>query len=195
VGDADAVAHETQNLVERIRRRESSAQEEFVNLYRRPIQAIATVRTGDPEAAQDICQDVLIAVLMAIERNQIREPDKLSAYVHGVARNLINKFLCLRASRRETDIDLIEIPGANFLDEVGAKERKRLVVSVLRGFSALDQQILLLSWVDGHTLKDVARKLGISHATARKHKSRMVSKLKNVFGQLSQERSQKAHIG
>ena len=195
MGNADAVAHETQNLVERIRRRESSAQEEFVNLYRRQIQAIATVRTGDPEAAQDICQDVLIAVLVAIERNQIREPDKLGAYVHGVTRNLINKFLCSRATRRETDIDLIEIPGVNLLDEVEAKERKRLVVSVLRGFSELDQQILLLSWVDGHTLEDVARKLGISHATARKHKSRMVSKLKNVFGQLSQERSQKAHIG
>jgi RNA polymerase sigma factor (sigma-70 family) len=182
VGNADAVAHETQNLVERIRRRESSAQEEFVNLYRRQIQAIATVRTGDPEAAQDICQDVLIAVLVAIERNQIREPDKLGAYVHGVTRNLINKFLCSRATRRETDIDLIEIPGVNLLDEVEAKERKRLVVSVLRGFSELDQQILLLSWVDGHTLEDVARKLGISHAAARKRKSRMVSKLKNVLG-------------
>ena len=187
MADADAVAHETQNLVERIRRGERSAEEEFVNLYRRPIQAIATAKTGDPDAAQDICQDVLIAVLAAIEPNQIREPDKLSAYVQGVARNLINKFRCTRATRRETDIDLIEIPGVNLLDEVEAKERQRLVVSVLRGFSALDQQILLLSWVDGDTLEDIARKLGISHAAARKRKSRMVSKLKNVFGQWSQE--------
>lgn len=187
MGDADAVAQETQNLVERIRRGESSAQEEFVSRYRRTILAIATAKTGDPEAAQDICQDVLIAVLSKIECNQIREPDKLSAFVRGTARNLINKFRCTRASRRETDIDLIEIPGVNLLDEVEAKERKRLVVSVLRGFSVLDQQILLLSWVDGQTLEDIARKLGISHSTARKRKSRMISKLKNIFGQLSQE--------
>src|SRR5215475_14337723 len=110
VGDADPVTHEAQSLVERIRRRESSAQEEFVNLYRRPILAIATARTRDPEAARDICQDVLIAVLAAIERDQIREPDKLSAFVQGTARNLINNFLDRQKRRRETDIDLDDIP-------------------------------------------------------------------------------------
>src|SRR5215472_1312230 len=115
-GGVDPVAYETQNLVDRIRKGDSSAQEEFVNLYRRPIQAIATARTGDPEAARDICQDVLIAVLAAIERDKIREPDKLSAFVQGTARNLINNFLCTQKHRRETDIDLVDIPSEDPMD-------------------------------------------------------------------------------
>jgi len=173
--------------VDRIRKGDSSAQEEFVNLYRRPIQAIATARTGDPEAARDICQDVLIAVLAAIERDKVREPDKLSAFVQGTARNLINNFLCTQKRRRETDIDLVDIPSEDPMDQFVAEDRKRRILSVLRSFSVTDQQILLLFWVDGHTLPDIAHRLGISHSAVRKRKSRMVKKIQKVFERLSQE--------
>jgi len=181
VGEELPEALTTKNLVERIRQHEVAAQEEFVNRYQRPIVLIATARTRDPEAALDLCQDVLMAVLAAIKGDRIREPEKLDAFVQGTARNLINNFLCTRTQRRETHLDSIDILGEDPTDKLEAEERKRLVRREINNFKALDQKILLLSLVDGHTLADVAERLGLSHEAVRARKSRMVRKIVKIF--------------
>jgi RNA polymerase sigma factor (sigma-70 family) len=186
VGVVDREAHETQNLVERIRRGETSAQMEFVNRYRGPIQAIATVRTADPEAARDICQDVLIAVLASIERGQIREPGKLGAFIQGTARNLVNNFLRTRERRREVDFDSIDLLSVDPQIELEAQERERLVRSALTSFSATDQGICL-RYFEGYTLAEIARELGISHTSVRKRKERMMAKMEKIIRNSSQE--------
>ena len=181
MGVVDPEARETQNLVERIRSGESSAQVEFVNLYRRRILAIASARTGDPEHARDICQDVLLAVLTAIERDQIREPDKLGAFVQGTARNLINNFLCTRSRRREVDFDSINLVSVDPQIELEAKERELRVRTALRSFSRMDQ-VIWLFYFEGYSLAEIALKLRISHTAVRKRKERMMKKIEKMLG-------------
>jgi len=186
VGVADPEVPETQNLVERIRRGERSAQVEFVNRYGRPVQAIATARTNDPEAARDICQDVLMAVLTAIQRDQVREPEKLGAFIQGTTRNLINNFLRTRERRREVDLESINVLGVDPQIELEAQDRERLLRSVLRMFSATDQAILLF-YFEGHTFAEIAGKVGISHAAIRKRKERMMDQIRKIIGDSSQD--------
>src|SRR5215470_4033362 len=100
-----AAAEGQPGLVERVRAGDIAAEEELVSTYRRGVFAIAAARTRDREAALDLTQEVLIAVLKAVRGGQLREPEKLAAFVHGIARNLINNYLRVRVRRAECELD------------------------------------------------------------------------------------------
>jgi DNA-directed RNA polymerase specialized sigma24 family protein len=55
----------------------------------------------------------------------------------------------------------------------------------LATFSPIDQQILLLSLVDGHSLLEVAERLSMTHEAVRARRSRMVRKIAKRLGSMS----------
>src|SRR5438132_3335638 len=85
-------------LAERIRAGDRSAEDELVNTYRRGVFVIAVARTRDREAARDLTQEVLIAILEALLDGQLRELAKLSALIKGTARNLHNNYRPIRST-------------------------------------------------------------------------------------------------
>ena len=150
-----------EGLVIRIRGGDPVAEEELVNTYRRAVLLIATVRTRDRDAANDLSQEILIAVLKALRAGQIRESEKLGAFVQGTARNIINNYLRSRARHPESDLATVELRASD--------------------------PILLLSLVDGHSLAEVAHRLNLSHEAVRARKSRMVKRMMNKFVRVSQK--------
>lgn len=147
-------ASQSEALVARIRSGERAAEEELVTLYRQPIFAIAAARTGDREAARDLTQEVLIAVLKATRNGQVRESEKLTAFIQGTARNLINNYFRSRVRRAEFSL---ETAGTLFSDPIGeleAAERRRLVGEELRSYSVLDQQNEAKGFLHRVTLRD-----------------------------------------
>lgn len=170
------------SLATRVRAGDGSAENELVNTYRRGVFLIASARTRDREAARDLTQEVFIAVLKALRDGQLREPSKLAAFIQGTARNLINNYIRARARRSECDLDSVEVPSPDPVMELESAERQRLVRQELAAFGAVDQQILLLSLVDGHSLAEIAKRLNLSHDAVRARKSRMIKKIMKKFG-------------
>jgi len=162
-----------------------AAEEELVKTYRRGVFAIAAARTRDREAALDLTQEVLIAALKALREGQLREPEKLAAFVHGIARNLINNYLRTRVRRAECDLDPERAYVPNLVEELDSAEKCRLVRAELETCSLADQQILLLSLVDGRTLLEVAQRLKMSHDAVRARKSRLLRKITKKFERMS----------
>jgi RNA polymerase sigma factor (sigma-70 family) len=172
-------------LAERIRAGDRSAEDELVNTYRRGVFVIAVARTRDREAARDLTQDVLISVLGALREGQLRELTKLAAFIQGTARNLINNYLRSRARHQECELE-VEPYSTDPVEQLESLERQRLVQRELESFSVTDQQILLLSLVDGHSLAEVAQRLNMSHVAVRARKSRAVRKITKKFACMSQ---------
>jgi len=172
-------------VADRIRAGDVAAEEELVRTYRRAVFAIAAARTRDREAALDLTQEILIAVLKALRDGQLREPDKLTAFVHGTARNLINNYLRVRVRRAECELDPDRAYVPNLVEELDSAEKRRLVRLELETFSIADQQILLLSLLDGHTLLEVAQRLNMSHDAVRARKSRLLRKITKKFEHMS----------
>jgi RNA polymerase sigma-70 factor (ECF subfamily) len=181
---ASAASERTLSLAQRILERDPSAEQELVTTYRRGVLAIATARTRDREVARDLTQDVLLAVLEALRKGKLQQPDKLSAYINGVARNLINHYLVSRVRHSECELD-DECYTTDPVEELEAGERKRLVRSELAALGAVDRQILLLSLVDGHSLAEVALRLNLSHEAVRKRKSRAIKRITKKFMRMS----------
>jgi RNA polymerase sigma factor (sigma-70 family) len=172
-------------LARRIIAGDRSAEDELVSTYRRGVFVIAVARTRDREAAADLTQEILIAILKALRDGQLREATKLVAFIQGTARNLINNYLRNKAHHTEVELD-DEAYSSDPVEELESLERKRLVRRELQSFSITDQQILLLSLVDGHSLAEVAQRLNMSHDAVRARKSRAVRKITKKFSRMSQ---------
>ena len=183
---ASAANESAFRLAQRIVEGDRSAEEELVNSYRRGVLIIATVRTRDADAARDLTQETLMAVLTALRKGQLREPAKLAGFIQGTARNIINNYLDSRTRRAECELNPEEF-SADPIEELETAERQRLVRQELTAYGPLDQQILLLSLVDGHSLAEVAQRLNMSHDAVRARKSRMVKKIVKKFARLSQK--------
>lgn len=97
----DALAAESPaGLVGRIRAGESSAEDELVNRYRRGLAFILARATSDRPTIDDLLQDAFRIALEKIRKGDLREPEKLSGFLSGLARNLAIEHFRKAAARR-----------------------------------------------------------------------------------------------
>jgi RNA polymerase sigma factor (sigma-70 family) len=163
-------------LAERIRNHDPLAEEELVRVFSSRVAFLVFVRTRDREAARDLTQDVMLAVVLALRDGQLREPERLGAFVYGTARNLVNNYLRTRSRQpREDPIDagfhLASIP-----DPLENIERGALVRRALSALDSTDRKILFLTLVDGLKPGEIALRLGLTSEVVRTRKSRAIKK-------------------
>jgi RNA polymerase sigma factor (sigma-70 family) len=162
-------------LAEGIRSREPSAEEELVRLFSDRVLFLALARTRDPDAARDLKQDVMLAVVRALRNGQLREAERLAAFVYGIARNLINNYLRARSRLREDPLDdALALPSPP--EPIENSERGNLVRRALGALDATDRKILLLTLVEGLKPGEIALRLGLTSTVVRARKSRALKK-------------------
>lgn len=172
-------------LAERIRARDPSAEEELVRLFSGRIALMARIRTRDAEAARDVTQDVLLAVFRALWSGQLREAERLTAFVYGTARNLINNHLRTR-SRLPAEDPLDDSHAvASLPDELENTERGALVRRALAVLDSTDRQILLLTLIEGLKPAEIGVRLGLTSEVVRTRKSRALRKATEQVNHLS----------
>jgi len=163
-------------LAARIRSREPSAEEEFVHLFSPRVALMVLVRTHDREAARDLAQDVMLAVVRAVRAEQLRDPERLVGFVFGTARNLINNYL--RNRHRLPREDTLEAARhlASPPNATEDTERIALVRRALRALDSTDRTILLLTLVEGLKPAAIGIRLGLTSEVVRARKSRALKK-------------------
>jgi RNA polymerase sigma-70 factor (ECF subfamily) len=175
--DADADAARLRRLVERIAAGEPAAEAELAERFDRRLQVMMAVRTRERETARDLAQEALIAVLAALRKGQLREADRLPAFVHGTARNVLNNYFRQR-QRQPLAVELT--PEAAWFvpeDELESGERARALRQGLAQLDVNDRAVLVLTLVDGLKPGDIARRLGLSAEVVRARKSRALKRL------------------
>jgi RNA polymerase sigma-70 factor, ECF subfamily len=119
------------DLVRRIMAADQRAEAELVERYSRGITLIIRRELGGASVADDIYQETFRIALEKIRRGDLREPEKLSGFMCGIARNLVIEYF-RRATRQES---LTEIAGVarlphhapNQLEEL--LEREKAVIA------------------------------------------------------------------
>lgn len=168
---------EQSDLVERIRRGDPAAEEEFVRSFQRAVVVLLRARTGNVEASRDLAQEALFAALVAVRAGRVREADKLGAFVCNTARNLALKFLRTQR-RRPVSIDVVPEPAAPSLQaRVEEDERVRLVGEALTSLEDGERAVLELTWLEGCTPRAIAARLSLTSDIVRARKSRALKKV------------------
>ena len=172
---ADAAAF-WPTLVARITQGDAGAEDQLVRWFHPRIRLIAAGRLRGADAAQDVAQDTIVAVLEAVRAGRVREPAHLPAFVFGIATNLINNRHRTAAQRREVQMVVPDPPSdadaiVTTLDFV---QRRTLVRQALLQLDSIDRAILILSMVDGLKPREIAPRVGLTPAVVRTRKTRAI---------------------
>ena len=168
-------------LAERIHTGDPTAEDEFARLFQNKVFVVLLARTHDAEAARELTQDVLLAVLRALRDGRMHEADRLAAFVHGTARNLANNFLRARSQRPDSEAVTPELQLTQSADDFERRERISLVRRALEQLDATDQKILLATLVEDLKPGEIARQIGLTPEVVRQRKSRAVKKVAELI--------------
>lgn len=172
-------AEEQASLVGRIRQGDEDAETKLVELFSRAVRVMVRVRAGRRLEEEDLTQEVLMTAITAVRRGQLRDVDRLSAFVAGIARNLINNRLRMSRGTALEPLDGHEDAAtADLRKEVALRERAATVRHALEELSLEDRQLLELTLIEGFSSSQMAQRLGVTEEAIRTRKSRALKRLK-----------------
>ena len=179
MGFPPLTANEQASLVGRIRQGDEDAETRLVELFSRPVRVMVRVRGSRRLDEEDFTQEVLMTAITAIRRGQLRDVDRLGAFVAGIARNVINNRLrTARRAKLEPLDEHEDAAVADFRHEVGLREQAAMVRRALDELSADDRRLLELTLIEGLTASQIAKQLGVTEEAIRARKSRALKRLK-----------------
>jgi RNA polymerase sigma-70 factor (ECF subfamily) len=159
--------------------REPDAFEAFYRDHVDPVQRFVARRVDDPHLAADLTADVFLA---AIDGAHTYQPGRgpVIAWLYGVGRNTIASEVRRRsremhAVRRVSGQRLLDPASqARIEDRIDAERESRRLYRALAELNDDDRSLLELVALDGLSVADAARSLGVKPATARVrlHRSR-----------------------
>ena len=171
-------------LVRRIQGGDSDAEHELLLFFEKRVFAVAYARTRDREAARDISHDVLIAVLEAVRKGALREPDRIHGFVYTIARNVVSDYFRNRLPTEPLDDDTPEPEASDDLERV---DLRIIVQHLLKHIKEIDREILSLTLVEGYNSKEVAGRLKLSPEDVRQRKGRALRKILERIGEMSRK--------
>jgi RNA polymerase sigma-70 factor (ECF subfamily) len=163
INTADAGA----DLVSRIRAGDRQAEAELVERYSCGVMIIIRREIGSAPVADDLYQETFRIVIEKTRRGDIREPERLSGFVCGVARNLVIDYF-RRAARQGSLSEVEEAttlpdPAPDQLEALLRKEQSDFARQVLKEMrNERDIQILFRFYLADEKKERICADLGLS---------------------------------
>ncbi len=173
-------------VIERIRAGELDAFEEIIRRYERRVLSMAIQMGLTPQDSQDVAQEVFLRVFRYLSRFQ---PGRsFEAWVWRIGVNVVFNFLRRRRDRGEVPWDSLpgeggEEPSSGVGPHI-AIENSQLcarLLSHLRLLSRQERMVFVLRELQDLETGEVARALGISTITVRRHSASARAKLRKAM--------------
>jgi RNA polymerase sigma-70 factor, ECF subfamily len=172
------------DLVRLIMAGDQLAEKELVQRYSRGMSIIIRYRVKNAADVEDLCQETFRKALEKIRRGEVREPEKLSGFICGLAKNLAIEHL-RRLSRWESgtaDAPTLIDHAPNQYDKLLNKERAdivRQVISEMR--SDRDRQILNHFFIAEEDKEKICADLGLTSLHFNRVLSRALKRFKDLY--------------
>jgi len=192
--EEDGIGANWTRLVDRIRQGEKEGMEELYRVFSRGIRYYLCRQLG-PQELDDRVHDVFLIVVQAIQRGDLREPERLMGFVRTVVRRQVAAHIDQAVHSRKEEVDLevgSRVADARHNPERNAADRQRadLMKQVLRSLSAKDQEILTRFYLDEQTQEEICEEMRLNETQFRLLKSRAKAR----FGELGRKKLQKNPI-
>jgi len=175
--------HTTESIVAAIRTggaEGSQAIDYLYAQYRDNFIRFVHLRNGEKEDALDVFQDTVIVLVNNIECGAFKGESNIKTYLFSIGKKLwykkFNKKIREGKALKEMAVDY-EVPTSDPWLGTLNDERGHFVKSVVGRLKESHQKILLL-WMQGHDMKEIATQMGLKNAqVARNYKSRAMKEL------------------
>jgi len=181
----------SQELVERIRRGDLTAEAELVRRFSRGVSAIVRRSSRDRSAVEDVCQETFRVALEKLRRGDMREPHKLPGFIAALARNLvIDHFRRLPRHRMDAGAPGEPIDSSpNPLDALLQKEQSTIVRQVLAELDTeRDRQILFRYYVAEEDKERICSDLGLTSLHFNRVLFRARERYRTLYEQMASSR-------
>jgi RNA polymerase sigma factor (sigma-70 family) len=188
--NAAEAANNWSDLVERIRRDDSSGMEELYRIFARGIRFYLCRQLG-PQELDDRVHDTFLIVVQAIRRGDLREPERLMGFVRTVVRRQVAAHIdeLVHSRREEVEIDInARLPDRTWNPEqsLASRENIALMRRVLQSLSQRDREILIRFYLQEETQEQICREMELTETQFRLLKSRAKAR----FGELGKKKLQ-----
>jgi RNA polymerase sigma-70 factor, ECF subfamily len=179
-----------QELVDRIHRGEESGMEDLYRLFARGIRYYLCRQLG-PQELDDKVHDTFLIVVLAIRRNELREPERLMGFVRTVVRRQIAAHIdhVVHTRREEVTLDLgVRVADHRIDPEKSAAfhQRVQFMLDVLAGLCGRDREILTRFYLHEQSQEEICDQMNLSETQFRLLKSRAKAR----FGEIGKRKLQ-----
>lgn len=173
-------------LVARISAGDRFAESELVRLFSGRIRSLLRFRVANPDEAQDLFQDVILSAIENLRKGQLREPDRLPAYLATIARNVSSDWVRQKMRTRALEQDELDASQAISLaagPEAASMDREQQLQMdlAMSELDATDRRILTLTLVESEKPGRIATLLGLDPALVRQRKCRAIQKIADLM--------------
>jgi RNA polymerase sigma-70 factor, ECF subfamily len=179
-------------LVQRILAGERSAEEELVRRYSCGVAVMVRRIVREPSATDDLYQETFRIVLEKVRQGDLRESERLSGFVCGVARNLAIEYL--RRPRQMTSLEEVEdtaLVADQVPDQLSTlleEEKVKAVRQVLQELATVrDREILRRFYLLEEDKNRICASLGLSNL----HFNRVLYRARERFRELYEQSREK----
>jgi len=174
---------ENVDLVRRVAAGDKEAEERLCQKYRERVLVLVRIKTGYHKAAEDICQEILIALLEAARKGNIKEPQKLSSFVNGIFSHKVHDWFEERQTQKaEVNPDKVEPelldPEQGALDQIITDEEQAKIDQVLDNLKERERKILQLRYFYEWSHEEISKKLNLQPEAVRQAAARAIKKIR-----------------
>ena len=187
---------ELTELVNRIVAGDLAAEDELVRRYERGVAVVIEQIVRNRSTTEDISQDTFRIVIGKVRRGEVRDAERLSGFVCGVARNTavahIRKLRHAQSQHTIADAEHLPDPMPNQLDKVLRDEQSKVVRQVINELKRKRDRDLLFRYYIGEEDKDkICQELGLTRAQFHNVIFRAIRRFKELYlqkkGQLEED--------
>ena len=167
---------------------DQSSMEELYRLFSRGIRFYLCRQLG-PQDLDDRMHDCFIVVTQALQKGELREPERLMGFVRTIVRRQIAGYIDNAVHTRKTQVDMDETfpiadRGRDPEEIAMDRQEEQLAVSVLKGISRRDREILTRFYLHSQSQEQICREMRLTETQFRLLKSRAKAR----FGDLGKRK-------
>jgi RNA polymerase sigma-70 factor (ECF subfamily) len=177
---ATAVYADWSDLVARIQSGETDGLEELYNLFSSGMRFYLVHQFGADEVDERI-HDTFMIVVQAIQRGELREPERLMGFVRTIVRRQVAAHIDRVAYKPPTQsAGEAEFRRENPEEAVAFQRRTELIHRVLATLSERDREILTRFYVLGQSTDEICSTMGLTETQFRLLKSRAKGRFEDL---------------
>jgi len=175
-------------LVDRIRQNDSTGLEELYRVFSRGVRFYLCRQLG-PQDLDDKVHDTFLIVAQAIQRGELREPERLMGYVRTIVRRQVAAQIEDNVHSRRHQIDLdwglaVHDAGSNPEQTAIQQESQEIALKVLKSIAPRDREILIRFYLREQPADQICNEMGLTETQFRLLKSRAKAR----FGEMGKRK-------
>jgi RNA polymerase sigma-70 factor (ECF subfamily) len=177
---------ELAEMVSRIIAGDPRAEEEMIRRYEDGISIIIGQIVQSQDTTKDVSQETFKIALGKIRHGDVREPERLSGFICGIARNLALEHVRKQRQRANLEdvgkAEQVIDPSPSQLDQLCQKERALIVHQVINNMKVQrDREIIFRYCIAEEDKDQICTDLGLTRAQFNNVISRALQRYKELY--------------